>query len=37
MSYYKFRSLQNLRYFLDIIINERIRAAERSRMRFQQL
>lgn len=28
MSYYKFRSLQNLRYFLDIIINERLYAAK---------
>lgn len=28
MSYYKFRSLQNLRFFLDIIVNERLYAAK---------
>lgn len=28
MHYYKFRSLQNLRFFLDIIINERLYAAK---------
>lgn len=28
MHYYKFRSLQNLRFFLDIIVNERLYAAK---------